>query len=212
MYDARNSWLSDHEPGLCRTLSKPSMEAMRNDPKESALSRFTTLIVGTLIISSLVPAMAADIKPRPGLWEISATNDLLALAPQIPSDQMERLRSLARQHGFDMPKIENGAASSRICITPEMAAQNTMPDLYQQQSGCTSRNAVRNGVRYSMDISCSGGQVRGSGRTEGVLESAERFGGTTIFKGTVQGNPVNEQAQTSGRWVAASCAGLGAPR
>jgi hypothetical protein len=185
---------------------------MRNNFQESALSRFTTVILGVLFISGMIPALAEELKPRPGLWEISATNDLLALAPRIPSDQMEQLRGLARQHGFDMPRIENGAASSRICITPEMAAQNTMPDLYQQQSGCTSRNAVRNGARYSMDISCSGGQVRGSGRTEGVLESAERFSGTTMFKGTVQGNPVNEQAQTSGRWVAASCAGLGAPR
>ena len=185
---------------------------MRNNFQESALSRFTTIILGVLFSSCLIPALAEELKPRPGLWEISATNDLLALAPQIPSDQMAQLRNLARQHGFDMPKIENGAASSRICITPEMAAQNTMPDLYQHQSGCTSRNAVRNGARYSMDISCSGGQVRGSGRTEGMLESAERFSGTTTFKGTVQGNPVNEQAQTSGRWVAASCGGLGVPR
>jgi hypothetical protein len=176
------------------------------------LSRFTTFILCTLFISTLAPAVAAEIAPRPGLWEISATNDLLALAPQIPTDQMERLRGLARQHGFDMPRIENGAARSRICITPEMAAQNTMPDLYQQQSGCTTRNAVRNGARYSMDISCSGGQVRGSGRAEGMLESAERLSGTTTFSGTVQGNPVNERAQTSGRWVAASCDGLSAPR
>jgi hypothetical protein len=199
--------------GLPKCLqSMHGSHLLTTDRQEYALSRFTTLILGTLFISTLVPAVAAEIAPRPGLWEISATNDLLALAPQIPADQMERLRGLARQHGFDMPRIENGAASSRICITPEMAAQNTMPDLYQQQSGCTSRNAVRNGARYSMEISCSGGQVRGSGRAEGMLESAERFSGTTTFNGTVQGNPVNERAQTSGRWVAASCSGLSAPR
>ncbi|RYE80745.1 MAG: DUF3617 domain-containing protein [Oxalobacteraceae bacterium] len=189
---------------------------MRSNRQEFTLPRFTHLLThlftGAVLAFSLGPASAADIAPRPGLWEISATNDLLALAPQIPSDQMDKLRALARQHGFDMPRIENGAASSRICITPEMAAQNTMPDLYQQQSGCTTTNAVRNGARYSMQISCSGGQVRGNGRAEGTLESAERFSGITTFNGTVQGNPVNEQAQTSGRWVAASCGGLGAPR
>ena len=188
------------------------MATMHNDLQEATLARITAFILGSLLVSGMAPAFAADIAPRPGLWEISATNDLLALAPQIPPDQMDKLRGLARQHGFDMPKIENGAASSRICITPEMAAQNTMPDLYQQQSGCTTSNATRNGARYSMQISCSGGQVRGSGRAEGMLESAERFTGTTTFNGTVQGNPVNEQAQTSGRWVAASCGGLGAPR
>jgi hypothetical protein len=154
----------------------------------------------------------AEVAPRAGLWEVSATSDLLALVPQIPSDQMEKLRGLARQHGFDMPKIENGAASSRICITPEMAAQNTMPDLYQQQSGCASRNAERNGARYSMEVACSGQRVKGTGRAEGVLESAERFSGTSTFNGTVDGTPVNERAQTSGRWISASCNGLQPPR
>ena len=208
MYDARNPDLAS---GV-QAVVPIRIAAMLNLLLELAVNRYKTFLSAAVFLSVLAPALAADIAPRPGLWEISATNDLLALAPQIPSDQMEKLRGLARQHGFDMPKIENGAASSRICITPEMAAQNTMPDLYQQQSGCTTRNAVRNGARYSMDISCSGGQVRGSGRSEGMLESPERFSGTTTFNGTVQGNPVNERAQTSGRWVAPSCGGLGAPR
>jgi hypothetical protein len=212
MYDARNAWHRIVMPSPAISSPRAGMAAMRNNQQESPLTRFKTFIFGAFFLSSLTPILAADLAPRPGLWEISATNDLLALAPQIPSDQMEKLRGLARQHGFDMPKIENGAASSRICITPEMAAQNTMPDLYQQQSGCTTRNAVRSGARYSMDISCSGGQVRGSGHAEGMLESAESFSGTTTFSGTVQGNPVNERAQTSGRWVAESCGGLGVPR
>jgi hypothetical protein len=177
------------------------------------LPRLSTLIISILISAPVAQALAqADVAPRAGLWEVSATSDLLALVPQIPSDQMARLRGLARQHGFDMPKIENGAASSRICITPEMAAQNTMPDLYQQQSGCASRNAVRNGARYSMEVACSGARVQGTGRAEGVLESAERFSGTSTFNGTVDGTPVNERAQTSGRWIAASCNGLQPPR
>jgi len=177
------------------------------------LPRITLIPLYAILVCGVAQAAAPeDLTPRPGLWEINATSDLLALVPRIPSDQMEKLRGLARQHGFDMPKIENGAASSRICITPEMAARNTMPDLYQQQSGCTSRNAVRNGARYSMDISCSGGRVRGSGRTEGVLETPERFSGTSTFSGTVDGNPVNERAQTSGQWIAASCKGLPPPR
>lgn len=177
------------------------------------MPRITLVTVCAILVCSLAQAAGQEeLAPRPGLWEISATSDLLALVPQIPSDQMEKLRGLARQHGFDMPKIDNGAASSRICITPEMAAQNTMPDLYQQQSGCTSRNAARNGARYSVDITCSGDRVRGNGRTEGLLESPERFSGTSTFSGTVDGNPVNERAQTSGRWIGASCKGLPAPR
>lgn len=181
--------------------------------QEPYLFRISSLIAGVLLTAATAHAAPkAEIAPRPGLWEISATSGLLALVPEIPADQMARLRGLARQHGFDMPKIENGAASSRICITPEMAAQNTMPDLYQQQSGCTSRNAVRDGARYAMDVRCDGPRVRGSGRAEGVLESPERFSGTSSFDGTVDGNPIREQAQTSGRWIAANCNGLPPPR
>jgi hypothetical protein len=177
------------------------------------LFRIPSLIVSTLLIAATAwAAPPAEPAPRPGLWEVSATSALLALVPQIPADQMARLRGLARQHGFDMPKIENGAASSRICITPEMAAQNTMPDLYQQQSGCTSRNAVRDGARYAMDVRCDGPRVRGTGRAEGMLEGPERFSGTSSFDGTIDGTPVREQAQTSGRWIAASCSGLPPPR
>jgi len=177
------------------------------------LFRIPSLIVSTLLIALTAEAAPpVELAPRPGLWEVSATSALLALVPQIPADQMARLRGLARQHGFDMPKIENGAASSRICITPEMAARNTMPDLYQQQSGCTSRNAVRDGARYAMDVRCDGPRVRGAGRAEGMLESAERFSGTSSFDGTVDGAPVREQAQTSGRWIAANCSGLPPPR
>lgn len=175
--------------------------------------RISPLIVSMLWMAGTAQAASpAEIAPRPGLWEVSATSALLAMVPQIPADQMEKLRGLARQHGFDMPRIENGAASSRICITPEMAAQNTMPDLYQQQSGCTSRNAVRDGARYAMDVRCDGPRVRGTGRAEGLLESPERFSGTSSFDGTVDGAPVREQAQTSGRWIAASCKGLPPPR
>lgn len=177
------------------------------------MPRLSALIISILMSVPAAQACAQTaISPRAGLWEVSATSDLLALVPQIPSDQMAKLRGIARQHGFDMPTLENGAATSRICITPEMAAQNTMPDLYQQQSGCASRNAVRNGARYSMEVACSGPRVKGTGRAEGVLESAERFSGTTTFNGTVDGNPIDERAHTSGRWIAASCKGLPPPR
>jgi hypothetical protein len=63
-----------------------------------------------------------------------------------------------------------------------------------------------------MDVRCEGPRVRGTGRAEGMLESSERFSGTSSFDGTVDGTPVREQAQTSGRWIAASCNGLPPPR
>ena len=171
-----------------------------------------SIICLTQVCSLARAAAAQEISPRPGLWEISASSPLLALVPAIPAERMEQLRSLAREHGFNMPRIENGAASSRVCITPEMARQKTLPNLYQQQSGCSSSNAVREANRYSMDVSCSSDRYRGNGRVEGVIESPERITGRTRFAGTVNGQAVDETADTSARWIAASCGGLQPPR
>ena len=68
---------------------------------------------------------------RPGLWEITTTSDLLNFASQIPPDQMKNLDALAKEYGFDMPVIQNGAAKSNTCITPEMANHKVVPDSFQ---------------------------------------------------------------------------------
>src|SRR5690606_27819189 len=124
--------------------------------------------------------------------------------PYIQPGPMRQLRELARQHGFDMPAIQDGAAISRVCVTPEMAKQKILPHFYHDQSGCTSRDAGRSGNRYHMAFACSGPELKGSGSAEGTLTSPERFSGSTHFNGTVRDLPVNEQAEVNGHWIGAS--------
>lgn len=150
-------------------------------------------------------AFPADNTMRPGLWEMTATSNLLSLVEQIPPDQMQGLSNLARQYGFDMPKIRNGAASSKVCITPEMAAQKIPPSLYDRQSGCEARNANRVGNHYSADLACASDEISGSGRSEATLDTPESFSGYTQFKGIVRGVPIDERANTGGRWIAPNC-------
>ena len=142
---------------------------------------------------------------RPGLWEIATTSDLLLLAPHIPPEQMKNIKELAKENGFDMPQIENGAAISKACITPEMAKQKTLPNFYQDQIGCASKNATRNGNSYKVVFSCDSADLKGNGTAEGNLTSAEGFSGQTKFNGLAQGNPVNEKADITGKWLGASC-------
>jgi hypothetical protein len=142
---------------------------------------------------------------RPGLWHMRASSNLLALAEQIPPQQMQGLSDLARQYGFTVPKIRNGEAESDVCITPEMAAQPIPPSFYNTESGCEARNAVRDGDRFSADIVCNGADVQGQGRAEATLQSPESFSGVTTFKGLVRGVPVDDRAQTSGQWTAEAC-------
>lgn len=171
-------------------------------------------LLSFVCLSSLLlsTANAAENNMRPGLWKMTTTSDLLKLASQIPPDQMQSLMNLARQNGFDMPQIQNGAAISDICITQEMAAKKDLPGFYQSQSGCTVKNVTHIGNKYSLDFVCANSQLNGNGKAEGILTSAESFSGRTEFDGVAQGNPVSEHADTSGRWVSANCGTITPPQ
>ena len=160
------------------------------------------IFASSLLVST---SHSAENNMRPGLWEMTTTSDLLRLVPQIPPDQMQNLMNLARQNGIDMPQIQNGAAISQVCISQEMADQKIPPDFYQNQSGCTAKNATRTGNKYRLEFACDNANLKGNGTAEGTFTSPERFSGRTEFDGVAQGNPINEHADTSGRWVSAHC-------
>ena len=165
-----------------------------------------TLIGLTLICPLLAAtANAADNNMRPGLWQITTTSDLLLLVPHLPPDQMQSIKDLASEYGLEMPQIENGAAISQTCITQEMANQKTLPNFYNAQLGCTSQNATRSGNDYKVDFVCDSADLKGSGTAVGTITTPEDFTGQTNFTGTAQGNPVNEKAYISGKWINASC-------
>ena len=168
-----------------------------------------TLIGLTLICPLLAAtANAAENNMRPGLWQITTTSDLLLLVPHLPPDQMQSIKDLASQYGLDMPQIENGAAISQTCITQEMADQKMLPNFYNAQLGCSSKNATRSGNDYKVDFVCNSADLKGSGTAVGTITSPEAFTGQTNFTGTAQGNPVNERADISGKWINANCGAL----
>jgi hypothetical protein len=150
-------------------------------------------------------ANSSENSMRPGLWQITTSSDLLWLVPQISPDQMQNLKDLAEQYGVDMPQIQMGEATSKACITQEMADQKNLPNFYQNQLGCNTKNATHIGNRYRLDFICSSPQLKGTGTAEGTFTSPESFLGRTEFNGFAQGNHVNEQADISGRWINSSC-------
>jgi hypothetical protein len=162
--------------------------------------------VFALIAILFVPiSNASETYIRPGLWEITTTSDLLWLMPQIPPDQMQNLIDLAKANGFDMPQIQNGAASSNACITQKMADQKNIPYFYPNQLECTTKNATRNENSYKFDFVCTSEQLKGNGSAQGTFTNTETFSGRTKFDGIAQGFPVNEQADINGRWVSSNC-------
>lgn len=148
---------------------------------------------------------AAEVSIKPGLWEITTTSNLLSLASQVPPDQMKNINDLAKEYGVELPDIKNGAAKSTTCVTPEMAKQQVMPSTFENQAGCRVGNITRNGNAYRMNYVCKNPQLEGNGVAQGTLTDAQHFTGQTTFTGTVQGNPINEQANIQGKWLAANC-------
>jgi hypothetical protein len=187
----------------------PSVSILSKNLPNSAppkdFMRKIALLFLSLSILSASTSIANGLNMRPGLWELTTSSDLLKLIPYVPPDQMQQLVDLARQNGFDLPKIQNGAATSQFCISREMADRRIPPHFYHGQSGCTTKNTAQSGNRYRMDIVCTGPELKGNGKAEGVFTSAEGLTGRTEFIGTVRGAPVNEQAEINGRWVSASC-------
>ena len=169
----------------------------------------------TLFFISLLPvstAYAAENDMRPGLWEITTTSDLLKLAAQIPPDQMQILMNMAKQHGVDMPQIQNGAATSNVCVTQKMADEKIPPGFYQNKSGCTGKNATHVGNKYTWDFVCDNPRLKGNGTAEAVFTNPESFTGRTEFEGVAQGAPVKERADISGRWMSADCGTVKTPQ
>lgn len=164
-------------------------------------------LVSLVLVSSLLASAAysAEHNMRAGLWEMTTTSDLLRLVPQIPPDQMQNLMNLARQNGFELPQMQNGAVISKVCITQEMADQKNPSVFYQNQSGCSAKNMNRSGNKYRLDFVCASAQLKGNGTAAGTFTSPERFSGRTEFAGVAQGAPINEHADVSGRWINASC-------
>ncbi len=142
---------------------------------------------------------------RPGLWEITTKSDLLALVPHISSEQMQQLSNLAGQYGLKLPKIDNGTAISKICITQEMAQQEIPTYFYENRSGCTVQNATRIGNSYKMDLVCANKYFQGNGSAQGSFTNPESFSGNTEFDSTVNGSPVFASAETYGRWIGERC-------
>lgn len=148
---------------------------------------------------------AAEHAIRPGLWELTTTSPLLQLVPQIRPDQMRQLQDIARANGVALPRLDSGAAVARVCVTPQMARQNILPDMQLQQSGCHSSNANRSGNTVSVSIACDSSRLSGRGTARGTFTTPEHFSGKSTFSGEAQGMPIEQQAQTDGRWLQDDC-------
>jgi hypothetical protein len=158
--------------------------------------------ISTLMLSLLSVSIAAFAagQIKPGLWEMTVKSDAMKHMPQIPPAQMEQMRKM----GINIPQMKDGAMVTKICISKQLAARDQLPVMTQNEAGCQTRNYQQNGTGYTLDIVCNG-LMKGEGHARGTFSGGERFTSTYDFKGTMQGQPVNQHQDTSGKFLSADC-------
>jgi hypothetical protein len=144
------------------------------------------------------PAAAAT-KQKPGLWETTIRVDLGDSMPQIPPHMLEQMRGA----GFELPFAE--PVIHRVCLLPEQVAQDAVPEFSDPDSGCATRNTIREGDQFSGQIACNG-RLRGQGTLQMNLTSSESYVGSTDFNGVAEDSlPVTLHSDFSGRWLGTDC-------
>ncbi|HJV52161.1 MAG TPA: DUF3617 domain-containing protein [Noviherbaspirillum sp.] len=160
--------------------------------------------VQPILLISLLSASAAVFaagQTRAGLWEMTMKSDAMKNMPKIPPEQMEQMRKM----GINVPQMRDGGMVTKVCISKEMAERDAPPPMEDKASGCKTSNFQRSGSSYSMDIACDGPDVKGAGKAKGTFSGNTSFTSTYDFKGFMQGRPVTQHHETSGRWLSADC-------
>ena len=164
------------------------------------MRRLTISLLLCPLLLTAVTAWAAD-QMKPGLWEMTMKSDEMAKMPQMSPEQMEQMRKM----GINMPQMQDGGIVTRVCISKQMAERDQPPGMNQNESGCQSKNYRRTGNSYSVDIVCTGPTMKGEGKARGTFAGNDSFTSTYDFKGTMNGKPVTQHHDSSGKWLSADC-------
>jgi hypothetical protein len=141
---------------------------------------------------------AAYAHGKPGLWTVTTQLDFTKGGPQIPPEQLEKMKQMGIQLPFGKP------VSHDVCITPEQAAQDEPPKP-EQRGSCTMQNLKRDGHSFSGDMVCHG-EMEGIGHMRLSYDSDEHYTGSMQFAGQGQREGAIEMNdQFSGQWKSADC-------
>lgn len=159
-------------------------------------------------------AMAATPAPliRPGLWETNnkmggnpKLEGVMALVQQhmanLSPEQRQRAEGMMAKHGVS---LGNDGVAAKICVTPEMAAQQQLP--LQQHGNCTYQHAPVSGNSMKFSFTCTDPQASGDGSVT--------FSGPTAYTSVMRvttratGSDESVNVDSTGRWVGADCGGI----
>lgn len=164
------------------------------------MPNMSSVFVAGLLIACVAPVNAAGFM-RAGLWEMTAQSAKPVEMPPMSAEQRTQLEKM----GVDVARLQQGVFVNKVCISPEMAERETMPQLNKQETGCQIANQQRSGNLYTVDMVCDGKNMKGKGTTKTTFAGKESFQTESHFTGTAAGQPVDQRMHASGKWLSADC-------
>lgn len=159
------------------------------------------LLLPLAMLAAFCGAAHAEGPMKAGLWEMTIKSDAMKNMPKIPPAQLEQMKKM----GVEIPQMSDGGMVTRVCISKEMAARDTPPEVNQRQGGCQSKNYKRSGNSYTVDIVCDSPNMKGEGKAQGSFNGKDSFSSTFDFKGVSHGKPVSQHQESNGKWLGADC-------
>jgi hypothetical protein len=156
------------------------------------------------------PAPAQVIKP--GLWETNnkmGGNAKMQEAMTLMQQQMALLSPEQRQRAEGMMakqgvSIGNDGVAVKMCITPEMAAQQQLP--LQQRGNCSYQHAPATGNSMKFSFTCTNPQASGDGSV--TFASPTAYTSSMRVTSSAAGSQETVNVDSTGRWVAADCGSI----
>ena len=175
---------------------------------------FISTAVLALSTAALAPASAQE-KMRPGLWEHSVKmktqsgqmEAAMAQAQQamanMPPAQRKQMEQMMAAQGLNISSGPQGQTTVKVCITPEQAAIDHIP----QQEGCTQKVQRVDASTMKVTFSCKGGQGEDPTSGEGTVkfEGPTAYSGNFKIKTSANGKPEQIDMAQQGRWLSNDC-------
>ena len=178
---------------------------------------FISTAVLALSAAVLAPAGAQE-KMRPGLWEHSVSmksqsgkmEAAMAQAQQalanMPPAQRKQMEQMMAAQGLNLSSGPQGQTAVKVCITPEQAAIDQIP----QQEGCTQKVQRVDAKTMKVSFSCKGESGEGPTSGEGTVnfEGPTAYNGNFKIKTTQDGKPEQIDMAQTGRWLSSDCGAI----
>ncbi|MBP7565227.1 MAG: DUF3617 domain-containing protein [Burkholderiaceae bacterium] len=153
---------------------------------------------------------------QPGLWEITsrmggpsggemekAMAQAQAQMANLPPEQRKMIQDMMAKQGVGLSPAANAV---RICLTPDMVARDQLP---AQQGDCKTTQSPRSGNTIKVSFSCTRPVSSGEGTVTFV--SPRDYKSTMKVRSTQNGRTDTLDMDSTGKWLAADCAGLKPP-